>query len=348
MSDGSRELMAAQATMAEFIDGEGNVRVGPGTNHRVLIIPEKGTIATVLGRQGQWVNIRFHGNQEGWVHQINLKMIAAKPELSMAEFTDSEGNVRVGPGTNHKVLIVPEKGTRVTVLDKNGKWRQIRFANGMTGWCHQLNLKTAKNTSGEGAFPENGTTYSPLKIDLNNDGQAEMVYLQRHKMFNNDPDDAEYHLKVIQPGPQGRAIWEDTSQKTTFYVGHTGVEELQAVGDIDSDGIIELISPRAQSDVQPVIYRVFSWQDNRFVESKGGYLYAPAKNPKEFFWSQAGLSDFTGVCWISHFLEFLAPGKVKASVVSYTKDGAQFGEGIFTGTAKGFILDSWVSPLKSY
>ncbi|TWI74127.1 SH3-like domain-containing protein [Desulfobotulus alkaliphilus] len=45
-----------------------NVRSGPGTNHSIVFTVEKGVPFRVLGRQGDWIQIRHADGDEGWIH----------------------------------------------------------------------------------------------------------------------------------------------------------------------------------------------------------------------------------------------------------------------------------------
>jgi hypothetical protein len=58
-----------------LIDGESNLRVGPGTSFAAKFQPAKGTIGTVMERKAKWVRIQLANGDSGWVHQSNLRQV---------------------------------------------------------------------------------------------------------------------------------------------------------------------------------------------------------------------------------------------------------------------------------
>ena len=81
-----------------------------------------------------------------------------------------------------------------------------------------------------------------LWADLTGNGEEEQIRLVRYAMNQGDPMDAHYRLSVLSA--DGSSLWEDTEAEYSFYIGHFGVEDLQAAADINGDGAIEIISPQ--------------------------------------------------------------------------------------------------------
>jgi hypothetical protein len=59
----------------EFIDSESNFRVGPGTSHAIKYKPLKGTVGTLIQKNGRWIRIQLENGDSGWAHQQNLRII---------------------------------------------------------------------------------------------------------------------------------------------------------------------------------------------------------------------------------------------------------------------------------
>ena len=70
--------------------------------------------------------------RDGWILIIPEHKEAFKPYSTT---TDAEKglNVRAGAGTSYKILGILPYGSKVTILEKNGKWGRISY-NGKTGW----------------------------------------------------------------------------------------------------------------------------------------------------------------------------------------------------------------------
>jgi uncharacterized protein YecT (DUF1311 family) len=59
----------------EFIDSESNFRVGPGASYAIKYKPLKGTVGTLIQKNGQWIRIQLENGDSGWTHQQNLRII---------------------------------------------------------------------------------------------------------------------------------------------------------------------------------------------------------------------------------------------------------------------------------
>ncbi len=77
----SRKGMAGAETKAdgvveiEFIDGESNVRAEANATSAVVGQPQKGQRGVVIGRSGQWSQIRFPDGSVAWSHQKNIRAV---------------------------------------------------------------------------------------------------------------------------------------------------------------------------------------------------------------------------------------------------------------------------------
>ncbi|KPJ78510.1 MAG: hypothetical protein AMJ54_03275 [Deltaproteobacteria bacterium SG8_13] len=111
--------------------GIANVRSGPGTQYEILWKIEQYHPLEVLTKSDQWIQFRDFEGDIGWVHQ---SLVASIP----AVITRSDKcNVRSGPGTTFSILLTVERGIPFKVLQRQGKWLQVRHADGDQGWIHQ-------------------------------------------------------------------------------------------------------------------------------------------------------------------------------------------------------------------
>ncbi|MGL5416455.1 MAG: SH3 domain-containing protein [Clostridium sp.] len=127
-----------------------NVRAKASTNSSKLGILTKGTKVTVLAKEGNWSKISFNG-KTGYVSSQYLSMTMnqgtqTKPQMEnkMMMVTSNGLNVRAKASMNSSKLGVLTKGTKVTVLAKEGNWSKISF-NGKTGYVSSQYLSMTMN-----------------------------------------------------------------------------------------------------------------------------------------------------------------------------------------------------------
>lgn len=179
---GEAEMMEKRAFVT--VNGDMNVRNGPGTNYAVIGPATYGQEYDITGQSedGEWWRIEYNG-QTGWIFAPFVEAAGAEnvatvgsvevPAQGGAVVTvNGEINVREGPGTTYEVAGAATLGQEFPVTGKNadGDWWQIDF-NGQTGWLYAP-FVTAANTenvpiagSGEMAAPEGAV--ATINDDLN-------------------------------------------------------------------------------------------------------------------------------------------------------------------------------------
>ena len=189
-----------------------------------------------------------------------------------------------------------------------------------------------------------------IMIDLDGDGSEEKIDL---KPYFSDDSGGYYKLCVSRKkGNEYINIWESPNVKGfgedfSFYFGDAGLEPLETAGDIDGDSNIELISPQAQSDVSPAVFRIFRWNKRFFELNKRG-LFIAARPTDDFFkftndYKMEGQGNAT---WIMHFTKVEKPGVIAAEIWSYQGGSVHIGEALMTYEPNGYKVSKWLKPLK--
>ncbi|NOY98971.1 MAG: TIGR02594 family protein [Chloroflexi bacterium] len=120
------------------------VREGPGTSYKVLGALYKDDVVDVLGDSpdGSWKNIRTAAGLSGWSSGKYLRDLSGEetpPEPAAGQYrvTAYALYVREGPGTRYKALGYLSRDDVVVAISSSadGNWKQVRRADGLSGWC---------------------------------------------------------------------------------------------------------------------------------------------------------------------------------------------------------------------
>ncbi|MGN7387297.1 C40 family peptidase [Sporosarcina sp. SAFN-015] len=146
-------------------------------------------------------------------------------------------NIRSGAGTNHKILLLAKKGTKVTYVNekKIGKdlWYQVKV-NGKTGWALStlLTKKSVAKSNNNVALSDNvvkratGLTGIPYRFGgtttkgFDCSGFVQYVYKKSGKSVARDTlGQYAQSKKVSQPKPGDLVFFQNTYRKGISHVG---------------------------------------------------------------------------------------------------------------------------------
>lgn len=120
---------AAQAREMVSIARENvNMRAGPGTRHEALWGLARGFPLEVLGRRGNWVQVRDFERDKGWV----LRSLTQRKAHHIVR--SKVANLRAGPGTRHRVVGKVLYGDVLRTLERRGGWVRLSDGQGRRGW----------------------------------------------------------------------------------------------------------------------------------------------------------------------------------------------------------------------
>jgi len=110
-----------------------NIRSGPGKNYDIIATIEGATFypLKVISKKGQWFKISDVEGYQGWIYSelvSNLKTVIT---------TSDTCNIRKGPGKDHPIIMIAEKGASFKVLKNKGDWFHIQDSEGDDGWIYK-------------------------------------------------------------------------------------------------------------------------------------------------------------------------------------------------------------------
>ena len=148
-----------------------NMRDGPSTDAAVVGALDRGTQVRVVDRDGEWVKAEAPDGRSGWLSARFLETLsdakvagedattaglrageattgigaerASEPFATAARATPAGEAVRVtaerlnmrdGPSTGAAVVGAFDRGTQLTVVDRDGQWIRAQAADGRSGW----------------------------------------------------------------------------------------------------------------------------------------------------------------------------------------------------------------------
>lgn len=136
-----------------------NFRENPSVNAPILTRMNAGDKATLLNRQGDWLQIQFNGSK-GWVYAQYTSEITIHNETESTEETNKLTqayetftvavdalNVRQKADQSSKKVNIIHKGETYPIQQVNGNWLQIKMNNKKEGWVYSFHGELSQKKS---------------------------------------------------------------------------------------------------------------------------------------------------------------------------------------------------------
>ncbi len=185
-----------------------------------------------------------------------------------------------------------------------------------------------------------------FEYDLEGNGRKETILVVPFKKA----EEGEFCYLVVLD-ENGNIVWSgprkaDAENPMVFGEWDYGISMPEVIGDIDADGMIELIAPDPQSDVSPTAFRVLRWIDGAFRHARTSVLMERPPASGNFVWGDA--ESYQGV-WISGFKSIRPDGDLEVEITRYY-DGydTKIKNAIVSRAVGGFVLKRWIdSPVSN-
>ncbi len=171
---------------------------------------------------------------------------------------------------------------------------------------HSSQGRTAQGRIGKG-----GHYRAVYEVDLDGDGRLELVALVPaqavpggicHRPIVKDDDNS-----VLWEGPKTAPMMQ--AEPFFFCELESGITMPEVVGDVEGDGIVEIISPVLdQNPVRPQIFRKLRWLNGQFVPVRYKILASPPHNKRRLVWMPADRENVRR--WVAGFSRIERPGVV--------------------------------------
>ncbi len=124
----SLSTIAHAREMLSVARPEANMRAGAGTQHDIMWTLSQGYPVEIIGRRGQWYQVRDFENDKGWIYRPLLGK--APHHIVKAQVA----NLRSGPSLKQRIVGKVQYGDVLRTLEKKGDWVRVRRQDGGTGW----------------------------------------------------------------------------------------------------------------------------------------------------------------------------------------------------------------------
>jgi cell wall-associated NlpC family hydrolase len=128
-----------------------NVRSGPASTYTIILALWQGDKVNVIGKSGDWYQIKLPDGRIGWVSSAYLKVDITQQATeqpynitkmdTVGIVTTSKLNVRSGPASTYTIILALWQGNKVNIIGKSGDWYQIKLPDGKIGWVSSAYLQ---------------------------------------------------------------------------------------------------------------------------------------------------------------------------------------------------------------
>lgn len=122
-------IATAQAREMVSVDrSAANMRTGPGTNHELSWVLQRGYPLMVTGKKGAWIKVSDFEKDQGWM----LRSLTGKKPHHIV--SAKVANLRSEPHTRSRVVGKLEYGEVLRTVEKRGDWVKVQRDPSGTGW----------------------------------------------------------------------------------------------------------------------------------------------------------------------------------------------------------------------
>lgn len=212
--------------------------------------------------------------------------------------------------------------------------------------CLGLTLTIAVLAQG---LPRSGQVYESKTLDLTGDGQQEKIVLVAYNI-DREVQSFSGQLRVLDS--RGQLVWQAPKQTRSdrpfaFGAWPYGVAGLQWLGDIDSDGKIELLSTEPVSDIRPFTFQRYRWEGKAFRSLGRKMLLESKPGSGRYLWRDP--IEWDGVSALSWAMTLSGdPARCEAELMAYGANGEiRSGQAVMKGDGLGLSVVSWLRPMSS-
>lgn len=119
---------AVAQQMVSVSGEEVKLRSGPGTQHPADWILGRGYPLKVVGRRGDWLEVRDFENDKGWIHR-RLTSTTAYHIVRV-----KIANMRGQPTTSSRIIGKVAYGDTLRTLERRSGWVKVQREGGLRGW----------------------------------------------------------------------------------------------------------------------------------------------------------------------------------------------------------------------
>lgn len=204
-----------------------------------------------------------------------------------------------------------------------------------------------------------GLAKAQIKADLDGDGQAEEISLKRHAVIRDEEDviDCSHLIVYSVRGKKKTVLWEDKAKEFVFEDSREFdyADVLCCSGDVDGDGVREIVAESLPDDLGPVEFSFFVWKGGRLHRTlQGAFIGAiPNGQPITTFKEnvelvRVDLSTFSisdDFVYLADIREVEGPGLIRGDVMSHN---GYIATALLRYTPKGFVIQKWESAFEVY
>lgn len=166
----------AQTVSLAYKSGSLNVRKGPGKDYKSVDVVYHGDHIVIEEYGDVWTKIRTPSGVVGYIKNVYIddgdEDYAAGTEYvsSYTVYTTTRLNFRAGASTSTKSMGVFNKGTKLTVLGKNGSFLLVKDSHGSQGYVSKKYVTKSKSGSSGSSGSEKTKTVKAKAVNLREGG----------------------------------------------------------------------------------------------------------------------------------------------------------------------------------